>query len=129
MHAPPTDRTRSPVAQIAGVQAPQVAGPRPRLHRGRSKVAQAAGPLAVHEQVIGPVNGYFIALAAWEAPQHPGAFVGYYKLSADRPSSYWEVVGQRKGCVPDVLPDSGRALAAAGELGALRAESIPSPTM
>lgn len=124
MHAPPADPTRSPAAPAAFAHAAAAAVHPPRLRRGWRKQAHLASQANIQEQVTGPVNGYFMALAAWESPQHPGQFVGYYKLSVDRPRSYWEVIGECKGCVPEVLPDPGSALAAARDLAALHAGNL-----
>lgn len=129
MHAIPADGTSSPLGQRARVQPSSATGTRARLRRGRRNLPHLAVQVEVEEQVVGPVNGYFIALAVWASIQHPGEFVAYYKLSADRPRGYWDIVGEAKGCVPEVLPDSATALAAAEELGALHARNLAAPTI
>lgn len=69
-------------------------------------------------EVIGPIDGYYIALAAWPASQQPGCFVGGFKLCRDKPHSYWDVIGAAAGWTAPVWPTARAALDDALRLGA-----------
>lgn len=50
------------------------------------------------ERVSGPVRGYFAAAYACPVGELGNRYVGYYKLFAGEPESYWQSECLSKGC-------------------------------
>ncbi len=68
----------------------------------------------MQERVIGPINGYFVAVYACEMGELGERYLGFYKICRGQPSSYWESECLIKGCCQQ-LSSRGSELAAARE--------------
>ena len=91
-------------------------------HRSSQPVDQ----LCAAETIVGPVDGYCIALYAVE--QRGGGFVGYYKICSGTPSNCWESVCLLKGSVPDLHHDVATALERAETYAMWHISNMPEPT-
>lgn len=80
--------------------------------------------LSAAESVIGPVDGYYVALYA---VRERGGFVGYYKICSGTPSNCWESDCLLKGCVPDEHEDVTTALERAETYALWHISNMPEP--
>lgn len=80
-----------------------------------------------HERSVGPVQGYYLALCAYETGDGPGQYIGYYKICAALPASYWGASCLFKGSTHAVRARPQDALADAEALARLAAGNLPPP--
>ncbi|MGZ5181311.1 MAG: hypothetical protein ACXWJM_02435 [Ramlibacter sp.] len=88
-------------------------------------VGQPVDQLSAAETIVGPVDGYSIALYAVAQPD--GGFVGYYKICSDTPSNCWESACLLKGSVPDAYDDVAAALQRAETYAMWHISNMPEP--
>lgn len=61
----------------------------------------------------GPFKGYHVAVYAMRVAGDAPAYVGFYKICASKPASYWGADCLLKGCTEDALPNGAAAAEAA----------------
>jgi len=79
----------------------------------------------MYERVIGPVNGYFVAVYACEMGER---YLGFYKICRGEPASYWESECLIKGCSKQLSFRGSEALRAAEADAKYRVEHLPPVT-
>jgi hypothetical protein len=73
------------------------------------------------------LRGWHMALCAAELGDGSGTYLGYYKISAEKPASYWEAASLIKACthIPRLSPRE--ALHDAEELARVAVYNLPAP--
>lgn len=75
------------------------------------------------ERSVGPVKGYYLALCAYPSAA-AGGWVGYYKICAGRPQSYWDAACVLKGGT-QACADAWQALRQADDLAQMAIGNLP----
>jgi hypothetical protein len=79
----------------------------------------------MYEQVTGPFNGYFVAAYACEIGELGEQYLGFYKICAIEPASYWESECLIKGCCKQQAASGADALRAAEADARSRLQTLP----
>jgi hypothetical protein len=80
-----------------------------------------------HERLVPGLRGWHMALCAAALGDGSGHYLGYYKISAEEPASYWEAASLIKGCthIPRLSPRE--ALRDAEDLARVAVYNLPAP--
>jgi hypothetical protein len=80
-----------------------------------------------HERVLPGLRGWHMALCAAQLGDDDGQYLGYYKISAEEPPSYWEAASLIKGCthLPRLTPRE--ALRDAEDMARAAVYNLPAP--